>query len=170
MSSTSQTFDRASLPLSRARVLPHYSLGGQWNESCTAPSMDCFHDFCLVCDKQCVDAVYCSQSCRLADLERANRSALPSPASINDAAWSSVMLDRTTTKTSTTISQPALKRSATESQAQTSRLQSSVSRSSLISNASTTSSGMTEQAHLELQEYFSLFDQTRAAKRRSSVR
>jgi len=33
--------------------------------------MDCFPDYCLACDKQIVDGLYCSQACRLADLERA---------------------------------------------------------------------------------------------------
>jgi hypothetical protein len=29
------------------------------------------HDFCLACDKQTIEGVYCSQACRLADLETA---------------------------------------------------------------------------------------------------
>jgi len=33
--------------------------------------MDCFHDFCLACDRESTDGPYCSQTCRLADLERA---------------------------------------------------------------------------------------------------
>ena len=34
--------------------------------------MDCFQDFCLACDKQCTEGSYCSQACRLAELERAS--------------------------------------------------------------------------------------------------
>ncbi|KAF2086008.1 hypothetical protein K490DRAFT_67294 [Saccharata proteae CBS 121410] len=30
------------------------------------------HDFCLSCDKQIAEGAYCSQSCRLADLDKAN--------------------------------------------------------------------------------------------------
>lgn len=40
--------------------------------------MDCFPDFCLACDKQAVESLYCSQACRLADLEKAG-SASTSP-------------------------------------------------------------------------------------------
>lgn len=41
--------------------------------------MDCFLDFCLACDKQTVDGLYCSQACRLADLEKAGTSTPTSP-------------------------------------------------------------------------------------------
>ncbi|KAI7333460.1 hypothetical protein KC315_g4227 [Hortaea werneckii] len=41
--------------------------------------MDC--DFCLACDKQSPNGAYCSQQCRLADLENASRPAPPSPRS-----------------------------------------------------------------------------------------
>merc|ERR1712072_70362 len=41
--------------------------------------MDC--DFCLACDKQSPNGAYCSQQCRLADLENASRPAPPSPKS-----------------------------------------------------------------------------------------
>lgn len=36
--------------------------------------MDCFPDYCLTCDKQITDGIYCSQTCRLTDLERAGSS------------------------------------------------------------------------------------------------
>jgi len=42
--------------------------------------MDCFHDFCLACDKQS-NGPYCSQTCRLADLERASNSTPTTPIS-----------------------------------------------------------------------------------------
>lgn len=35
-------------------------------------TMDCFQDFCLNCDRQASNSLYCSQSCRLADLEKAS--------------------------------------------------------------------------------------------------
>ena len=41
--------------------------------------MDCFHDFCLGCDRGSPDGPYCSQSCRLADLERARTVRTPTP-------------------------------------------------------------------------------------------
>jgi len=42
--------------------------------------MDWSHDFCLYCDKQTSEGVYCSQACRLADLEKAGASEPVSPA------------------------------------------------------------------------------------------
>ncbi|KAK5171414.1 uncharacterized protein LTR77_004558 [Saxophila tyrrhenica] len=39
--------------------------------------MDCFQDFCLNCDRQASSGLYCSQSCRLADLEKASAPSSP---------------------------------------------------------------------------------------------
>lgn len=36
-----------------------------------ATAMEWSHDFCLNCDKQIAEGAYCSQACRLADLEKA---------------------------------------------------------------------------------------------------
>lgn len=43
-------------------------------------------DFCLSCDKQISEGVYCSQTCRLADLERAGSSEMASPHSLLSSA------------------------------------------------------------------------------------
>jgi len=43
-----------------------------------ASDLDWSHDFCLSCDKQINEGAYCSQACRLADLEKAGT---PEPAS-----------------------------------------------------------------------------------------
>ncbi|KAK0793863.1 hypothetical protein LTR33_007176, partial [Friedmanniomyces endolithicus] len=54
--------------------------------------MDCFHDFCLACDKES-NGPYCSQACRMADLERASPPALPSSptqAAPSRLSWSSL--------------------------------------------------------------------------------
>ncbi|KAI9886880.1 MAG: hypothetical protein M1823_001316 [Watsoniomyces obsoletus] len=45
-------------------------------------------DFCLACDRQTTGGVYCSQACRLADLERASPSVSPQ-ASTGLDAWPS---------------------------------------------------------------------------------
>ena len=45
----------------------------------TPPAMDCFHDFCLACDRESTTGPYCSQACRLADLEKATSSSPNSP-------------------------------------------------------------------------------------------
>jgi hypothetical protein len=43
-----------------------------------AIEMDWSPDFCLSCDRQTSGGAYCSQSCRLADLERASNGSSPS--------------------------------------------------------------------------------------------
>lgn len=138
-------------------------------DTTSLPSMDCFQDFCLVCDKQCDGAVYCSQSCRLADLENANRSALPSPASSNGSAWSAALLERMAAEALQVAAQKSRTQTVKRAMTELQRDNRSTSRLS-VTTTSTSIAGFTEQAHLELQEYFSSFDQTRATKRRSSVR
>ncbi|TKA27168.1 hypothetical protein B0A50_04505 [Salinomyces thailandicus] len=57
--------------------------------------MDCFQDFCLACDSALPTSdTYCSQACRLADLEKATSYGPPAPATptaTSDArlSWSS---------------------------------------------------------------------------------
>jgi hypothetical protein len=43
--------------------------------------MDWSHDFCLYCDRQTTEGIYCSQACRLADLEKAGNTEPVSPLS-----------------------------------------------------------------------------------------
>jgi len=43
--------------------------------------MDWSHDFCLYCDRQTTESIYCSQACRLADLEKAGSTEPVSPLS-----------------------------------------------------------------------------------------
>lgn len=51
--------------------------------------MECFNDFCLACDKQSPHGgAYCSQACRLADLETANATMTTSPSSTFHRAYS----------------------------------------------------------------------------------
>lgn len=59
--------------------------------------MDCFHDFCLGCDRESMSGPYCSQACRLADLEKASTASssmsstpTPSPHHQQHLSWSSV--------------------------------------------------------------------------------
>lgn len=57
------------------------------------------HDVCLSCDNQTHDGgKFCSQACRLADLERAGFSAPPTPASLptNAPSWDSWQMPTTT--------------------------------------------------------------------------
>ncbi|KAM0715394.1 hypothetical protein Q7P37_008892 [Cladosporium fusiforme] len=133
--------------------------------------MDCFQDFCLACDKQC-EGSYCSQSCRLADLEKAPSGTVSPLTSSHDQSWESSQ--------SSYVLGPAYnfterdeKRLSTSSASSAGRsLTPSSSRTSLSSTSSSSvpSNGISKQARAALQDYFSSFDQTRAAKRRSSLR
>jgi len=147
--------------------------------------MDCFQDFCVACDKQST-GTYCSQACRLADLERGTASPPTSPHSSQVRnSWPS-----TTTAGSAYVLSPAVDFHASEQQIQTcyfmrypSQQQSdethqqrsltpSSSRSSLSSttSVSTCTGGISQQARHELDGFFSSFSRAKAAKRRSSLR
>ena len=47
-------------------------------QNLSAYTMECFHDFCLACDRESFSGPYCSQACRLADLEKASPPPSPS--------------------------------------------------------------------------------------------
>lgn len=51
--------------------------------------MEWYHDFCLFCDKQTSQGAYCSQACRLADLERSGYSEPVSPLTFSSSQRSS---------------------------------------------------------------------------------
>ena len=51
--------------------------------------MEWYHDFCLFCDKQTAAGAYCSQACRLADLERSGYSEPSSPLNYHSSHRSS---------------------------------------------------------------------------------
>jgi len=51
--------------------------------------MDCFPDYCLACDKQINDGLYCSQTCRLADIERAGSHAASPTTPLSPTQWTS---------------------------------------------------------------------------------
>jgi len=155
--------------------------------------LTCFLDYCLACDKQTAGETYCSQNCRLADIETSSTwsgttspsRAGPSPTctssdsnqgsgfylspAINFAAYKSPI-----PSTSQTTSQPASPPSSyfpthTSSQvAATKTLSPSSSRSSLSSTSSVSShtGSLSEQARTELRGYTDAFDSTRNWRRR----
>ncbi|OCL12937.1 hypothetical protein AOQ84DRAFT_132051 [Glonium stellatum] len=53
-----------------------------------ATEMDWSHDFCLSCDRQIAEGAYCSQACRLADLEKAGASEPATPVNFSSSASS----------------------------------------------------------------------------------
>jgi hypothetical protein len=158
--------------------------------------MDCFQDFCLACDKQST-GTYCSQSCRLADLERATPSTPSSPLTSSQEAQPRLSWSSTKSSTgSAYILSPAFElkestaaqRTSPENRTQSSyfmrcysedtstqrALTPSSSRSSLSSTTSeyqVASNGvLSPQARSELDSYFSSFSRAKATKRRSSLR
>lgn len=150
-------------------------------------------DYCLACDKQTECETYCSQSCRLADLEKSSNwsgSASPitptwtstdsnrgsgfylSPA-LNFAAYKPSQI----TPDWPASGQPASPQTSyfsTTSASQngaTRKLSPSSSRSSLSSNTSTSSTSsqqnsLSEQVRIELRGYTNSFDNTRNWRRR----
>jgi len=184
--------------------------------------MDCFHDFCLACDKSSTTGPYCSQACRLADLDRggsgsgsgssSSSSSLttssfpttptsPSAPSSASAAGSAYVLTppfnfngqkrsdssesghgRSPQKAyfmwnpSSSRQVPAAASTSPPSQR---ALTPSSSRTSLTSSTSTDDvlptpgggrSRLSQQARLELEDYFNSFEQAKGNKRRPSVR
>ncbi|BCR87020.1 uncharacterized protein ACHE_31007A [Aspergillus chevalieri] len=101
-------------------------------------------DFCLVCDRQTLGGPYCSQTCRLAELDLVS-SELPLPSS-----------EATTTTTKSSRSHPSRSLSPSSSQTSLSSLRSNISLNSALSN----------QFQNELRDYASCFDQVRDLKRR----
>ncbi|EMC97652.1 hypothetical protein BAUCODRAFT_461019 [Baudoinia panamericana UAMH 10762] len=155
--------------------------------------MDCFQDFCLACDKES-HGPYCSQACRLADLERGNTSVpqtplSPSSQSQSRLSWSSTAsayvlppavdftdkniasspyTEQQQYQTSYFMRTSAQQPSTASSQRSLTPCSSRTSLSSTTSQSST--NGVSEQARLQLESYFSSFTQARAAKRRPSLR
>ncbi|KAL4913473.1 hypothetical protein BDW62DRAFT_192444 [Aspergillus aurantiobrunneus] len=125
-------------------------------------------DFCLVCDRQTLGGPYCSQSCRLAELDASHETTSsytqesrtapkknPSPA----GRGATTNPTSNTTQTSNLNSyRPHYKRTLSPSSSQTSlsSLRSSPSQSSPISS----------QSQTELRHYASCFDHVRDLKRR----
>ena len=153
-------------------------------------------DYCLACDKQTECETYCSQTCRLADLEKSSNWA--SSASPTTPAWTSSDSNRGSgfylspafnfaaykapqaTSDWPASGQPAPQQpsyfsasSTTTKNASTRTLSPSSSRSSLNSTTTTSSSSssshqnsLSEQARTELRGYTNSFDSTRNWRRR----
>jgi hypothetical protein len=154
--------------------------------------MEWSHDFCLSCDRQISQSdhgAYCSQSCRLSDLEKASASSAPSSyaSSTSHGGHSSGFYLPPALNFSNISSQPSSSASTPSARSPTSlhpnypaappsyggkSLYSSPSRSSL---SSLNSYGQPEPAALsdkvknELREYAGSFDHIRDWKRRMTV-
>ncbi|KAH9810091.1 Life-span regulatory factor [Teratosphaeria destructans] len=150
--------------------------------------MDCFQDFCLSCDRASTTGAYCSQACRLADMERATASPPASPVSQRHSArlsWSSTSSLHYAHSATSRPAPPSpghahrprtsyfTATSATQHQEQQPHyvLSPSSSRTSLTSTSSDSgaaSGRISHQAQMELQDYFKSFNAAQASKRRPS--
>jgi ECL1/2/3 zinc binding proteins len=159
--------------------------------------MDCFGDFCLACDKQTNGTPFCSQACRLAELDHSLSSSEPAspvytrhrtsqrnpgfvttrfqlPPAID---FLSYRRDRTLqssmgqAKSATAASHSINETSSSTTSPRSANLTPSSSQTSLSSLRTNQSSpsGISEQAWVELRNYASGFDQVRALKRRMST-
>lgn len=160
-----------------------------YNHITMSANMDWSPDYCLSCDRQISEGAYCSQACRLADLEKAKSpSQLSSSASstgsstngfylppaVNFSAYKAPTPSRgfdtsyhyypTNNGTYFAPAQSASARSSQPQQQQRSLTPSS-SRSSLASSTSQTT-GISAQAASQLNYYARNFDQVREIKRR----
>ncbi|EPS31876.1 hypothetical protein PDE_06834 [Penicillium oxalicum 114-2] len=113
-------------------------------------STDWSLDFCLVCDRQTSGGPYCTQSCRLAELDRTSSTDSPSASTSRDSSSHSrsSTLDATETRSGRSLS-------ASSSQTSLSSLQSQSSTATLPG-----------QLQNELRDYASSFDHIRDLKRR----
>ncbi|KAF6227718.1 hypothetical protein HO173_012048 [Letharia columbiana] len=150
-------------------------------------------DHCLACDKQTECETYCSQSCRLADLEKsANWSGSTSPTTpswtssdsnrgsgfylspaFNFAAYKTTQTTPNwpTSPQTSYFSTTTTTTSSTTQNAPSRTLSPSSSRSSLTSTTTTSSTSshqtpLSEQARSELRGYTNSFDSTRNWRRR----
>jgi hypothetical protein len=148
------------------------------------------NDYCLSCDRQMSEpSAYCSQACRLADMEKAGRtqsSQLSSSASsssssngfylppaVNFSVYKAPSRSKGfdvapaspyhyyPTANGSYFAPPAATRPAPQRS-----LTPSSSRSSLASSSSQTQAGVSQQAATQLNSYMRSFDQTRDMKRR----
>ncbi|KAJ5186011.1 hypothetical protein N7491_006118 [Penicillium cf. griseofulvum] len=104
-------------------------------------------DFCLVCDRQTLGAPYCSQTCRLAELDEISGTSRRSSAA--STHWSEINQAQVTDNSRI--------------------LSSSSSQTSLSSLKSNTSNSSADRLQDELRDYASCFDQVRDLKRRMTT-
>ncbi|KAH7359986.1 hypothetical protein BKA66DRAFT_514845 [Pyrenochaeta sp. MPI-SDFR-AT-0127] len=154
------------------------------------------YDYCLSCDRQIVEGTYCSQACRLADLEKAGTKDARAPSQLSSSASSS---SSSSSSNNGFYLPPAVNFSAYKASSTARRfdngpsspyhyyptangtyfapptatrpspqrnLTPSSSQSSLASAGSQTQSGISQQAATQLNSYMRSFDQTRDIKRR----
>ncbi|CAG8885742.1 unnamed protein product [Penicillium egyptiacum] len=117
-------------------------------------------DFCLVCDRQTLGAPYCSQTCRLAELDEIS-DGMSRRSSAASTHWSEINQAQAQAEAVNAPDTHDPSRILSVSSSQTSL-------SSLKSNTSN-SSNAADRLQDELRDYASCFDQVRDLKRRMTT-
>jgi len=118
--------------------------------------MDFFGDFCLSCDAQTNGSAFCSQACRLAELDNYTNPAPSSP-----TYWHTDSIYRPSMGTSSVLYlPPAIDFSVY-------RMPLATSKDSVRSTKS--KRRISEQARIDLDDYVTSFDHTRTLRRRISM-
>jgi hypothetical protein len=161
-----------------------------------ASQMEWSHDFCLSCDRQIAEGAYCSQACRLADLEKAGSmeqtsqlsSSASSTSSSSNGFYLAPAVNFSALKTPTRsrgfdfgpsspqhyyatangayFAQPASNAAATASRQTQQRSLTPSSSRSSLQSTTHSTSGVSQQAASQLNSYVRSFDQVRDMKRR----
>lgn len=134
-----------------------YTIYDQSSRQSAFSAMDFFGDFCLNCDRQTHGSVFCSQACRLTELDNYTNSAPSSPTYCDSKS-----IHRQSTNSSTGLYlPPAIDFSIyrTPSSRSVDSIQSTKPAQRRIS----------EQARNDLNDYVTSFDQTRTVRRRISM-
>ena len=127
--------------------------------------MDCFGDICLSCEQPTAGTTFCSQACRLRELDHYTQEP-SSPTSYSISILQSSYTRRSISPIMTTFYLPpafdfSLYRSPSSQSISTS--------TSTRSSPSTPGRRLSEQARVSLNNYVGYFDQTRTLKRQPSV-
>ncbi|KAF1991044.1 hypothetical protein K402DRAFT_323272 [Aulographum hederae CBS 113979] len=144
--------------------------------------MDWVHHYCLWCDRQTAEGTYCSQACRLADLEKAivSEPASPSSYASTPLGHSSSMSQSSSqgfhlppaynfsSRSKTGQNTPAAHRSS-HSMDPTQQSYFSSASSTTSTHQASMSQAVTNQAIYQLRDYVNSFDQIRDVRRRSTL-
>jgi hypothetical protein len=126
-----------------------------------------FGDFCLSCDRQTNGSSFCSQACRLAELE------LYTGSDTSNTSYTTNRQPSTHRPTASAGSgfqlPPAYDFSRRQTSSTSLSTSSSLSSSPPASPRATTCSKLTDQVRNDLRDYVGAFDQTRTIRRRVSM-
>ncbi|KAI5303089.1 hypothetical protein KEM55_000723 [Ascosphaera atra] len=131
-------------------------------------------DFCMVCDKQTLGGPYCSQTCRLAEMDRCSDSEPSSPRAqtpdLTESTWAPTFYSTAAPAVPSTSSGMSSSQRPASPPVSTwvtpKRLSSCSSQTSLSSVQSVASQAISSEAQSELDHYSGLFDKVRVRKSR----